>query len=102
MAQKQGQPLIDSLLLELPKAKEDTNKVHILYEISFAFLNIDPDSGIMYGNQQLALAEKLEWEKGIALADNALGINYITRSDYARGLQYYFSAAFQQPFALLQ
>ena len=35
-AQLQGQALIDSLLKELPKMKEDTNAVNLLDDLSFS------------------------------------------------------------------
>ncbi|MDZ4756535.1 MAG: hypothetical protein SGJ10_00165, partial [Bacteroidota bacterium] len=41
-AQKEGQALIDSLLVQLPKAKEDTNKVKMLNGISFNYYSINP------------------------------------------------------------
>ena len=49
IAQKQGQAKIDSLLQELPKAKEDTNKVNLLGALSFKYYPINPDEGIKYG-----------------------------------------------------
>ena len=87
-----GQPLIDSLLKELPKQKEDTNKVNLLTATSFAYYSINPDEGIKYGQQALALATKLEWKKGIGNANNRLGTNYSTKSDYPKALEYFQEA----------
>ena len=44
-AQLQGQDRIDSLLRELPKAKEDTNKVKLLIDLSHTFYSINPGEG---------------------------------------------------------
>ena len=69
-AQKQGQSLIDSLLKELPKQKEDTNKVKLLNSLSYSYPSISPDEGLKYGEQGLDLSTRLDWEKGIASTNN--------------------------------
>jgi len=91
-AQKQGQGLIDSLLQELPKMKEDTNKVNLLVSVSYSYYNSNPDEGIKYGEQALKLATQLKWEKGIANANNRIGVNYYRESDYLKALEYYEKA----------
>jgi tetratricopeptide (TPR) repeat protein len=91
-AQKQGQAFIDSVLKELPRAKEDTNKVKMLHRLAFGYQNINPDEGIKYALQELDLATKLEWKKGIGLAYNCLGVNYDAKSDFDKALDYHFSA----------
>ena len=87
-AQKQGQPLIDSLLKELPKAKEDTNKVKLLNNLSFSYYSINPDEGIKYGQQQLALATQLDWKKGTAWGNHNLGWHYQRKFDYPKAFEY--------------
>ena len=91
-AQKQGQALIDSLLLELPKQKEDTNKVDMLASMSFIYYNISPDEGIKYGQKAVELATTLDWKKGLANAYNCIGVNYYRESDYLMALEYYQKA----------
>ena len=91
-AQKQGQERIDSFLKALPNAKEDTNKVYLLNYLSFSYNEIDPDQGIKYGNQDLALAQKLQWKKGIALANGCIGTNYYAKSDFDKALEYDLTA----------
>lgn len=88
-ARKQGQALIDSLLKELPKKKEDSGKVTLLYNISFYYWSINPDEGIKYGLEDLALSTKLGWKNGIANANSVLGINYKYKSDYPKALEYF-------------
>jgi hypothetical protein len=63
-AQLEGQDRIDSLLSQLPKANEDTNKVKLLIDLSHTYYSINPDEGLNFGKQGLALAEKLNWKKG--------------------------------------
>ncbi len=92
-AQKKGQALIDSLLTELPKAKEDTNKVKIFVNLSLNYVS-DPDEGIRQGEQGLALTEKLGWKPGIATACNALAWNHLDKNNYAKA-QELFGRALQ-------
>ena len=53
IAQKQGQARLDSLLQELPKAKEDTNKVNLLNSLSSGYYSINPNEGIKYGEIEI-------------------------------------------------
>src|SRR6185503_212551 len=89
LAQLQGQERIDSLLGQLPKANDDTNKVKLLVDLSHTFYSINPDDGLKFGQQGLALAEKLEWKKGMANACRTIAGNYgFGKSDYAAALKY--------------
>jgi len=88
-AQLQGQQRIDSLLRQLPQTKEDTNKVKLLIDLSHSFYSINPDEGLNYGNKALALAEKLDWKKGMANACRTIAGNYgYGKSDYPKALEY--------------
>ena len=91
-AQLQGKDRIDSLLRQLPKASEDTNKVKLLIDLSHTYYSINPDEGLKFGKQGLALAEKLDWKKGIANACRTIAGNYgYGKSDYATALKYSFT-----------
>src|SRR5688572_5293118 len=92
-AQPQGQHLIDSLLIQLPKANEDTNKVKLLNDLSLAYYSINPDEGLKFGDQGMALAEKLNWKKGTAYACKVIAGNYgFGKSDYSKALEYSLKA----------
>ncbi len=91
-AQKQGQPLIDSLQKELPKLKDDTNKVKFIYNISLNYKGINEENGISYGEQGVELATKLNWKKGIALCDFITGLHYQNKNDLMHALEYYKKA----------
>ncbi|WP_316846801.1 tetratricopeptide repeat protein [Pedobacter psychrodurus] len=89
-AQKQGMKAIDSmksLLKALPKV--DSNQVRMIYRISEAYLKIDPDSALHYGQLCLERAEKSKWQKGIAGAYANLGTISSNHGDYAKAMQYY-------------
>ena len=89
LAKLTGQEKIDSLSAELPNAKQDTNYVKLLKDLSFALYGTNPDKGIEYGLLALELAKKLEWNKGIADSYNSLGVNYYNQSDYPKALEFY-------------
>lgn len=91
-----GQPnkrvQIDALLGRLAYAKEDSNKVHLLESLSFAYSDIHPDSGILMANLALKLSEKIEWEKGMAVSYADLAINYQSKAEHKKALEYHFKA----------
>ena len=91
-AQKQGEALIDSLRAELPKMKEDTNKVTVLGDIAFNYLYNDPEKSLKYANECLKLATKLNWPKGIGKAQNTIGTYYKFESNYTAALKHYYKA----------
>lgn len=79
---KSHQEIIDSFLAELPKAHDDTNKVKLLANLSFRYDNVDPQAGLRYGLQCLQLANRLKWQRGVAMAHNSLGNNYVNIPDF--------------------
>ena len=85
---KQGQELIDSLIRELPTAKDDTNKVNLLNTLSFRCYGIKPDDGINFAEQALKLSLHLEFKKGIANSYNNIGIYKEDQNDFANALKY--------------
>ncbi|MBI5914929.1 MAG: tetratricopeptide repeat protein [Bacteroidetes bacterium] len=84
--------LLDSLLAVLPKAAEDTNKVHLLGEISYEYASINTDEGIKHGLQALALSEKQQWEKGIAIAKRNIGRNHWRKGNFEDALKFHFES----------
>jgi adenylate cyclase len=88
---KQGPALMDSLVQELPKAKEDTGKVKLLLSLSSMYANSNPDEGLKYGQQGLVLARSLKWNRGIAAAYKYMGGNY-TMTDQEKAMENYANA----------
>lgn len=86
---KQGNSKLESLLRELSKAKDDTGKVALLYNIAINYLETNTNDANKYASMGLDLAEKLNWEKGIVLTANLLGDNYAGIPDYPKALEYY-------------
>jgi signal transduction histidine kinase len=73
-AQKKGQSLVDSLVRELPKMKDDSNKVRFLGLIAQKYMLFNPNEGFVYAENALQMAEKIHWKKGIANIHNNLGL----------------------------
>jgi two-component system sensor histidine kinase UhpB len=75
----------DSLLNLLHKAKEDTNKVNILYQLS----EICEEADILkYAVPALELAQKINYKKGIANAATNIGYVLGLQGDYVKALSY--------------
>jgi tetratricopeptide (TPR) repeat protein len=92
-AKKQGPALIDSLLIELPKAKEDSNKVNVLNNLSDKYRLIgEYDKSLQCGNDGLALAQKINYKHGIALSYDKIGIIYAQQGNYVKALNFFFAS----------
>ncbi len=86
---KEGQPLIDSLLVELPKMKEDTLKVKMFIELSSVHKDINPEIGVKYAEKSLALSKKINWDYGIATSYGVKAINLTWMSKYEEAILNY-------------
>ncbi len=84
--------LIDSLRKEIQSDREDSNKVHVLIQLSLIYRDSDPKEGLKYGQLATQLAEKITWEPGIAAGYNTLGVNYKSLSDYPNALDNYLKS----------
>lgn len=87
-----GSERIAELQKKLAGHKDDTEKVDLLNEISYAYNKINPYEGIKYGTQSLSLAEELQWRKGAARANSCLGANYFSLSDFLNAFNYWHRA----------
>jgi tetratricopeptide (TPR) repeat protein/two-component sensor histidine kinase len=84
----QGQSLIDSLLQELPKAKNDTSKAKIFYSLSGAFAPNDSATALNYASQCMDISKHAKWSKGVGLAHHAFANAYYEITEYALSLQH--------------
>jgi len=73
-AQKKAPEIADSLIGDLKTAKEDTFKVRLLIHIAETYLSINPALGVSYAEKGFALAEKMNYKRGMANGQNALGL----------------------------
>lgn len=86
------QQQLDSLIVALPKAKEDTNKVLLLCAISINYFQNNPNEGIVYGLQGLKLATKLDYTYGVMKANSTTARCYAIQNMYAEALKYFQDA----------
>lgn len=79
---------VDSLEYSLKNAKEDTNKVLILNQLSWKYLSSEPQKMNKYVMQGLALARKLRFYRGEIMLLNRLGDYYSHQGNYAKSIEY--------------
>jgi len=92
-AQKQESALTDSLLSELNKAGEDTNKVNILNKISWENCQkSNYDTALYYVNAARTLAQNIHFKKGLADALKISGLIQHDLGDYTKALHHYADA----------
>ncbi len=73
---------IDSLLIELHNAKENTTKVNLLVDISDKIIQSHPDSAIKYAERGVELAKNINYKKGLANCFNIIGIVNTKQGNY--------------------
>jgi adenylate cyclase len=81
-AQSKARVRIDSLLRVMGGLKADTALVNVYCKLAFSYQNLNPDSGLYYGNKGYDLAQKLSWTKGTATAFNAIGSNHHAEGNF--------------------
>lgn len=86
-AQNKETIIIDSLKIELSRAKEDITKVTILNQLTSSNFYTKPKLAIRYGESALKLAVKANWKKGIGITANNLGISYWVDANYAESIK---------------
>lgn len=91
-AQKYGQARVDSLLAEIPKAKEDTNKVNLLNEVGYerGTINFLKAKEVLLMAEQLA--RKLNYQRGLGNTLSNLALVYELQGNYVESLKYQIEA----------
>ncbi len=79
--------LTDSLLVALPKAPEDTVKVHLLNAIAWSYRNNAPKQSLDYASQAESLAEHLAWNKGRVGALNNIGFAHFRLGNFTTSIR---------------
>jgi len=80
---------IDSLKIELSKAKADTNKVKIYQILAKEIIYNEPDKAIVYGREALLLSEKLDYKTGIGTALKIIAFAYDNQGEHTKALDHY-------------
>lgn len=79
----------DSLLRVLKTAKEDSNKVNILNELSAIYFQTDVEKSKDYGRQVLELSTKINYERGMLRGYNLIGRCNAMQSNLPEALKYF-------------
>ena len=84
--------VIRGLKESLPQISDSTQYVNVLNKISLLFYEQNADSTLHYSSRALDIANRLEYEKGIADATNNLGIVFDIKGNTQLALRYYNDA----------
>jgi signal transduction histidine kinase len=82
----------DSLVQALHTMPEDTNKIFTYQAIAQQYLTTQLDSSLVYAEQGLLLAKKLDFYKGIVRCLNVAGNYHERKTKYDLALEYYEEA----------
>lgn len=82
------QKIVDSLLLVLSGAGQDTQRVNILNKLGMELKSFDPDSAISCIETGGILARKLKYPNGIVAGLNQLGIIYKNKAEHKKAAAY--------------
>jgi len=80
---------IDSLLKVIDKSSNDSNKVNTLNVLAKKYFNTDPEKSIFYGLQSSALAKKINFKRGLALAYKYTGTGYLYKGNNIEAIKSY-------------
>lgn len=78
---------VDSLKKAETKAKDDTSKVFIYTNLSFAYLYLNPNTSIRYATKGFELAQRLDFVKGEVLPQVFMGEAIAFQGNLAEGLK---------------
>jgi signal transduction histidine kinase len=83
---------IDSLLVELKNAKEDSFKIMLFHDVSKHYILSNIDTVPYFSKQGIELAKKLGFKKGEMKNLNVLGNYYENKTEYQKALETYDKA----------
>jgi signal transduction histidine kinase len=87
-AQKQGQARIDSLIKEIPLAKNDTIAVRLHKLIADEYIVSQPIKARIYADKGMALASAMKWGKGIAVFNSIVATLFSDAGNYDSAIFY--------------
>lgn len=79
---------VSLLKIKLQEATVDTIKINLLNEIAEAYKYSNAKEGLKYGKEALSLAQRVNWKKGIAQANENLGICNQTLSNQTEAISH--------------
>jgi tetratricopeptide (TPR) repeat protein len=94
-AQRQKIEEFQKIVAKLEKKNyyaQDTNYIQKRNMIAYYYWNVNPDSSILLGKQNLILAQNARYEMGKLDALSATGIGYWSKSDFQEAMSYFKQA----------
>ena len=91
-APAQNKVRIDSLRRVVASPIADTTKVIALGEIAWEYHIHDKDKALRYAQQELVLAQKINFNRGIGLGYMDKGVTYSYHREYTKAIDYYLQA----------
>ncbi len=79
----------DSLKALIEIAVDDTNKVNSIIDLSQIICRSDPNQSIEFAIKAMELAEKLNYQKGVAYALKYIGMGYYFQGDYIQTINFW-------------
>src|SRR4051812_36504942 len=89
---KGQEPKFDSLQAELKKATTTEVKADILNQIAYAYSKLSLPLAEQFANQALEESTAVNYQKGMADANNNLGICFSIKGQYTTGMEYFIKA----------
>lgn len=84
---------IDSLKKVAASDAADTSRVKALDDLCYSYLSISPDSSVIFGEQAVALADKIHFQRGAAQSRSDLGLAYYYKGDLNKAIELWEGAS---------
>ena len=88
----QNTNVIDSLLNELPLAKDDTVRARIYIQLHDKTFQSNPEKALIYARKGLKIVTKMNWYKGLSVFYNDMGNNYLDQGKHKEALEHYLKS----------
>lgn len=83
---------VDSICAKCYTYKNDTSTMKCLGLLAFELSYSNPRLGLIIAKRTLGLATRASWDKGVALANNEIALNYFTLSNTDSAYWHYLAA----------
>lgn len=87
-----NQKKMDSLFNVVKTTKVDSLKVKALLKLAYAYRLNDFEKGMGFADEALKLAQKIKWERGLAVCYNNIGNGYLDSGKHSEALGYYLKS----------
>jgi adenylate cyclase len=91
-SQNKGQELIDSLVNNLTKIKDDTNKIKRILKIAYLYTSVNADSSVRYSHKALSKSREINWLTGEVKSLGSISYGYIVQGQYSKSIEAGFEA----------